>query len=65
MRDAPRNYIKKMIEGIVGIEFHIQHLEAKSKLSQNREKIDYTAVMDRMEEMHLIGLSKSMKKLLD
>ena len=54
-----------MIEGIVGIEFHIQHLEAKSKLSQNREKIDYTAVMDRMEEMQLMGLSQSIKKLLD
>jgi transcriptional regulator len=65
MRDAPRDYIKTMIEGIVGTEFHIKRLEAKSKLSQNREKIDYTAVMDRMEEMQLIGLSKSMKKLLD
>ena len=65
MRDAPRDYIKTMIESIVGIEFHIKRLEAKSKLSQNREKIDYTAVMDRMEEMQLMGLSQSMKKLRD
>jgi transcriptional regulator len=65
MRDVPRDYIKTMIEGIVGIEFHIKRLDAKSKLSQNREQIDYTAVMDRMEEMQLMGLSQSMKKLLD
>ena len=54
-----------MIEGIVVIEFQIKRLDAKSKLSQNREQIDYTAVMDRMEEMQLMGLSQSMKKLLD
>ena len=65
MRDASRDYIKIMIEGIVVIEFHIKRLDAKSKLSQNREQIDYTAVMDRMEEMQLMGLSQSMKKLLD
>ena len=65
MRDAPRDYIKTKIEGIVGIEFHIKHLQAKSNLSQNREKIDDTAVMDRLEEMQLMGLSQSMKKLRD
>ena len=27
-----------MLDGIVGIEFHIKKLEAKSKLSQNDEK---------------------------
>ena len=65
MRDSPRDFIKTKIESIVGIEFHIKPLEAKSKLSQNRVKIDYTAVMDRMEEIQLMGLSKSMKTLLD
>ena len=54
-----------MIEGIVRTEFHIERFEAKSKLNQNRGKIDYTAVMDRMEEMQLMELSQSMKKLLD
>ena len=32
IRDAPRDYIKTMIEGIVGTEFHIKRLEAKSKI---------------------------------
>ena len=42
MRDAPTDYIKTKLDQIVGIEFHINRLEAKSKLSQNREKSDYT-----------------------
>ena len=65
MRDAPKDYMKTMLDGIVGIEFHIKRLEAKSKLSLNREKIDYTAVMSKMDEMQLKGLNKRMKKLAE
>lgn len=63
MRDAPKDYMKTMLDGIVGIEFHINKLEAKSKLSQNREKIDYTAVMNKMDEMQFVGMSKRMQSL--
>ena len=52
-----------MLDGIVGIEFHIKKLEAKSKLSQNDEKIDYTAVMNKMDEMQFVGMSKRMQSL--
>jgi len=65
MRDAPKDYMKTMLDGIVGIEFHIKRLEAKSKLSQNREKIDYTAVMNKMDEMQLFGMHKRMKGLAE
>ena len=65
MRDAPKDYMKTMLDGIVGIEFHINRLEAKSKLSQNREKIDYTAVMNKMDEMQLVGMNKRMKSLAE
>ena len=63
MRDAPTDYIKTKLDEIVGIEFHINRLEAKSKLSQNREKSDYTAVMIKMGEMQLVGMNKRMKSL--
>lgn len=65
MRDAPKDYMKTMIEGIVGIEFHIQRLEAKSKLSQNREKIDYNAVLNKMDELKFSGMNERMKKLAE
>ena len=65
MRDAPKDYMKTMLDGIVGIEFHIKRLEAKSKLSQNREKIDYTAVMNKMDAMQFVGMNKRMKSLVE
>ncbi|MDC1263421.1 hypothetical protein N8015_05045 [Planktomarina temperata] len=65
IRDAPKDYMKTMLDGIVGIEFHINRLEAKSKLSQNREKIDYTAVMNKMDEMQFVGMNKRMKSLAE
>ncbi|MDC0495833.1 FMN-binding negative transcriptional regulator [Planktomarina temperata] len=65
MRDAPKDYMKTMLDGIVGIELHIKRLEAKSKLSQNREKIDYTAVMHKMDEMQFVGMNKRMKSLVE
>ena len=54
-----------MLDGIVGIEFHIKKLEAKSKLSQNDEKIDYTAVMNKTEEMQFFGMNKRMKSIAE
>ena len=65
MRDAPKDYMKTMLDGIVGIEFRINRIEAKSKLSQNRDKIDYTAVMNKMTELQFFGMNKRMKKLAE
>ncbi|XAT59239.1 hypothetical protein GN241_09205 [Rhodobacteraceae bacterium IMCC1335] len=39
MRDALKDYMKTMLDGIVGIEFHIKRLENKSKLSQIERKL--------------------------
>ena len=57
--------MKTMLDEIVGIDFHINRLEAKSKLSQNREKIDYIAVMNKMDEMQFVGMNKRMKGLAE
>lgn len=65
MRDAPKDYMKSMLDGIVAIEFCINRIEAKSKLSQNREKIDYTSVMNKMDEMQFLGMRDRMKKLAE
>jgi transcriptional regulator len=38
--DAPKNYIKKQLKGIVGFEMQIGRIEGKWKLSQNRGDAD-------------------------
>ena len=38
--DAPAGYIDKMLEAIVGIELSVTRIQAKWKISQNREDRD-------------------------
>ena len=64
VNSAFENYVKSKLDGIVGLEFHIKRLEAKSKLSQNKETTDYTSVMSKMGELRLMGLNKRMKSLM-
>jgi transcriptional regulator len=40
MRDAPRDYLREMLGGIVGIEIPINRIVGKWKVSQNRPAID-------------------------
>ncbi|MEP1124644.1 MAG: FMN-binding negative transcriptional regulator [Ilumatobacter sp.] len=44
--DAPASYIDARLEAIVGIELHVQRVEAKQKLSQNRSEQDRLGVTD-------------------
>lgn len=44
--DAPDDYIDRMLGAIVGIEFAVDHVEAKFKLSQNRTPADAHAVRE-------------------
>ena len=43
--DAPGDYIDVMLRGIVGIEIEIARIEAKAKLSQNRDDRDRAGVV--------------------
>lgn len=42
--DAPADYIRAQLRGIVGFEIEIERLEGKRKLSQNRTAADRTGV---------------------
>jgi transcriptional regulator len=64
MRDARKDFMKSKLDGIVELELHIKRLEAKSKLSQNKETTDYTSVVGKMGELRLMGLNKRMKSLI-
>ncbi|HLM06174.1 MAG TPA: FMN-binding negative transcriptional regulator [Blastococcus sp.] len=43
--DAPATYVEKQLRAIVGIEFAIERVEGKAKLSQNRDDADFTGVV--------------------
>ena len=50
-----------MIDNIVGFTIAIDRIEAKSKLSQNRERIDHDAVADKMDELNKLSMARAMK----
>lgn len=43
--DAPDDFIAKMLKGIVGLELHVERVEGKAKLSQNRSDADRAGVI--------------------
>ncbi|MEO5653192.1 MAG: FMN-binding negative transcriptional regulator [Marmoricola sp.] len=47
--DAPAVFVDKQLRAIVGIEFVLERVEAKAKLSQNRSSDDRTGVLDGLD----------------
>ena len=43
--DAPATYVEKQLRAIVGLELTIEKVEAKAKLSQNRDAADFSGVV--------------------
>jgi transcriptional regulator len=50
--DAPPDYIRQLLNGIVGIELPIAKLEGKWKVSQNRPAADRLGVVHGLEELN-------------
>ncbi len=48
IEDAPRPYIDAMLRGFVGVHVHVDRVEAKRKLSQNKSEADFRGVADGM-----------------
>ncbi len=44
LEDAPRAYIDALLRGIVGVRMHVERIEAKRKLSQNKSEADFNGV---------------------
>ena len=44
--DAPRSYIDALLRGIVGVALHVERVEAKRKLSQNKSVADFGGVAE-------------------
>ncbi len=63
MADSPADYMETMLANIVGFEIAITRIEAKSKLSQNRETVDFDSVADRMSASEKTELLDRMRRL--
>ena len=50
--DAPEKFITAQIRGIVGVKIPVDRLEAKFKLSQNRQEIDKQSLAEGLKETH-------------
>jgi transcriptional regulator len=61
--DAPADFIKALLNGIVGLELPIQRLEGKWKVSQNRNARDREAVREGLEKLNTPE-SLTMKELV-
>jgi transcriptional regulator len=50
--DAPQNFIKSQLKGIVGLELPVQRLEGKWKVSQNRTEQERKGVVDGLATLN-------------
>lgn len=64
LTDAPEDYINKMIKGIVGIEFKVQRMVGKYKVSQNRDNSDKLGVIVGLNELG-DDTSSAMAKIIE
>ncbi len=48
--DAPAAYVAGQLRAIVGVEMHIERVEAKAKLSQNRSPADRAGVVEGLRD---------------
>ena len=63
MSDAPKDYLKEMLNHLVAFEIEITKVIAKSKLSQNREQRDFEQVIKELKLRDHHKLADSMKDL--
>ena len=63
MSDAPQDYMTAMLDNIVALSFSIARYEAKNKISQNRESVDFDAVQEAMTASEKTYLAKAMTKV--
>jgi transcriptional regulator len=62
--DAPKEFIKSQLNGIVGLELPIQRLQGKWKVSQNRTESERKGVVEGLSKLNSPG-SLAMKALME
>lgn len=61
MSDAPPDYLQRMLGAIVGLEITVDRLEAKFKLSQNKQQRDRLGAVQALEQLGQLDLARSMR----
>ena len=67
MNKMPKEFVQREIKGIVGFEIRIESINAKKKLSQNRNEKDYNNIVTKLEERSDAAskaVSEEMKKVI-
>ena len=62
MSDAPPDYLQRMLGAIVGLEITVDRLEAKFKLSQNKQQRDRIGAVQALEQRGQLDLARSMRQ---
>ncbi len=62
MSDAPEDYLEEMLTKIAAIEIEISLIEGKSKLSQNRNRVDVENVIQNLDENGNFKIANEMRK---
>ncbi|MAK17989.1 MAG: transcriptional regulator [SAR116 cluster bacterium] len=65
MSDAPQDFMAHMLDNIVAFRIDIESISAKSKLSQNRDAVDFDSVSDAMRRLGKDSLSAEMDRIAD
>lgn len=63
MADAPPEYMALQLDGIVAFRMTVTRVLAKTKLSQNRDDVDFAAVADRLNTQGSSDLARRMAGL--
>ncbi len=61
MADSPAEYIESMLKAIIGVEITVSRIDAKSKLSQNRDDTDRVAASEELKARGHAGLADAMR----
>ena len=64
IKDAPKEFMTSKLLAIVGIKIDVIKLQAKSKLSQNKEEIDFKSVKNKMLHKNKKIMFSAMEKLI-
>lgn len=62
MADAPADYLEMMLGNIVAFRVKVTRIEAKSKLSQNREARDHAGAVQGLEAAGHVDLARAMTR---
>lgn len=61
MADAPKDYLQEQLTDIVGLSISVHEMVGKFKLSQNREPVDFNAIITSLQQTGQENLAQAIK----